>query len=91
MAKYCSDCDYLNTKKNKGDGIYECKKNKKFVLANMPACDKFANCYNRKYFDKQRLYDLGKEASEKSSDVTGYLIGYIVLLVLAIIAWFLGY
>ena len=36
MAKYCSDCDCLNTKKNKGDGIYECKKNKKFVLANIP-------------------------------------------------------
>ena len=93
MAYYCSDCEYLNEKKKKIDGIYECKKIKKDVLANAEACDKFEECYSRNWYEKQVLYDKGKEAQNKPSDASlaPYAIGLILLLLFCIIATLLGF
>ena len=62
MARYCSDCTYLNPNKCKNDnkGCYKCEKIGKFMMANTPACDKFCNAYARKNYEKEVLYDEAK-------------------------------
>ncbi len=93
MAYYCSDCEYLNEEKKKVDGLYECKKIKKNVLANTPACEKFSVTYSRTWYEKQDLYDKGKEAQNNPGDtsLTAYFIGLGLLLLFCIIATLLGF
>lgn len=91
MSKYCSDCNNLNVKKSKCDGIYNCKVKKGFVCACNNACEKFSNCYDRNSFEKQRLYDLGKSAMKKDDISTGYIVLLVGLIILAIIGKILGY
>ena len=47
MARYCSDCKYLNLKKEKPPGCYEFKKQKKNMWACMEACDKYEFDWSR--------------------------------------------
>ena len=93
MAKYCSDCEYLNTSKKKADGLYECKKNKKFVLANTEACPKFEDTYSRTWYEKQDLYDKGKKIQSDFGDasLTPYVIGLVLIILFCIIATILGF
>lgn len=86
MRNYCSDCIFLNTSDSKESGIYKCKKSKEFTCASNCACQKFEKTYSRNQFEKQRLYDLGKEVENKSTTADEFplvlliLIGIIILL-----------
>ncbi len=85
MGRYCSDCAKFNPKDKKAPGICMCKKNKKHIPANTPACDKFEKSYSRDWYEKEKLYDDGKEASNKFSGKEISIIVPIVLIVLLII------
>lgn len=89
MAKYCSDCTYFNTKDKKGEGFCKCSKNKKYVLANSPRCDKFSEAYSRKWYEREKLYDAAKDTMNKyvpsKMSVGSYAIIAVILIVLAII------
>ena len=82
---YCSDCENLNDSKKKDGSIrgcmYECKKLKKMVPGNF-TCDKFSKSYSRKEFDKRRIYTEGRIYSDKVSGNPGWLLFFIILLVL---------
>lgn len=69
MARYCSDCTYLNTDKAKKKGNYMCEKTSKFVLTNTPSCPNFCNCYSRNSFEKESLYEEAKNIEEVSSPI----------------------
>ena len=66
MSRYCSDCENLNIKDSKGDGLYKCKATKKYVFACQDACNKFSNNFNMNSFDKENYYDLGRKAIKKT-------------------------
>ena len=86
MSRYCSDCENLNLKDNKGDGLYKCKATKKYVFACQEACDKFQNNYNMNSFDKEKYYNMGSKASKNSSSITGtQLILILVMFAILII------
>ncbi len=86
MARYCSDCTYLNPKDKKCDGQYKCSKVKKHVLANMPACDKFGLAYARKSYEREKLYDYAKELENKPSGAEpGTLLAVFIALVILLI------
>lgn len=66
MAHYCSECAYLEERKSKGIGKYECshkKSNTDTVWGSMPACYYFTECmiFNRDSTTQRRLYDEGKK------------------------------
>lgn len=90
MARYCSDCTYLDPQKKK-DGIpgyCKCSKVKGFVLANKEACEKFENAYSRRSYDKEKLYDDAKESSNRSSG-SNIPVGFaIIFFIIAIIIFF---
>ncbi|MEG1647368.1 MAG: hypothetical protein RR325_01215 [Bacilli bacterium] len=93
MSKYCSDCTYLNPNKSKKEGMkgcYKCSKTSKFVLANQPSCDKFCLAYARKNYEREKLYDEGKELSNKSSSNASPGALLILLIVLIIIKILVG-
>lgn len=96
MARYCSDCTYLDPDKPKskgGKGCYKCSKKGKFMLANMQACDQFCNAYARKNYDKNKLYEEGKELSGNAptkSNPGTLLVFLIILIILALIANYKG-
>lgn len=87
MAKYCSDCTNFNTNKKKDgiNGYCQCTKQKKFVLANMPACEKFGEAYSRRSYEKEKLYDDAKNATSKFSGKETSILVPIVLIILYII------
>ena len=85
MGKYCADCSNFNTGKKKADGICECKKNKKFMPGNMPACDKFSQSYSRNWYEKEKLYDDGKKNSNGSTPGEVSILGPIILLILLLV------
>lgn len=87
MARYCSDCTNLKTSDKKCDGQYKCSKTKKYVLANMPACDKFGMAYARSRYDREKLYDYAKELEKKPSGAEPGTLAFIavVLIILLII------
>ena len=85
MANFCSDCANLDTKDKKVDGVYKCKKLKEYVPANTLACDKFEKSYSRDWYEKEKLYDDGKEASNKWSGKEVSILVPIILIVLLII------
>ncbi len=93
MSKYCSDCVHMNTNSSKCDGIYKCKAIKNFTNASNSACEKFETCYGRNSTEKQKLYNLGKEANskEKNSPIGIYVFVLILLIILTIIAKINGY
>lgn len=39
--RFCSDCEFLNLKDKKKDGIYMCKKCKKYMNSSTDACKDF--------------------------------------------------
>jgi|GEM_PF-1464621 len=88
MSKYCSDCDFLNTKDSKYDGVYKCSKKKDYTNANNYSCENFANSYGRNSTEKQRLYDLGKVAKNKSSDIS--IVPYIIIVIVMFIIWIIA-
>lgn len=99
MAKYCSDCTYLDPKKpqkKKGKeikGSYKCTKTGKFKTGNIPACDKFCTAYARKNYDRDKLYEEGKDLTENAptnSNPGALLVLLIVLIILAFLANYKG-
>ena len=62
MAKYCSDCEKLDIKKEKYPGCYECKAKKKAkennqnVWACMEACDKYEYDWSRGENKRQEVF-----------------------------------
>lgn len=88
MARYCSDCTYLNPDKAKdgAKGCYKCSKKGKFMLANTPACDKFDKAYARSNYKKEELYDQGKELSNRYTSKTSPGTLLVLLIILVIIA-----
>lgn len=85
MGKYCADCANFNTKDKKADGICMCKKIKKHIPANTPACDKFEKSYSRGWYEREKLYDDGKANSNKWSGNEISILVPIVLIILLII------
>ncbi|MBR1817565.1 MAG: hypothetical protein IJ772_01825 [Bacilli bacterium] len=91
MSKYCSDCEYLKEKDKKCDGVYKCSKNKKYVNAHMPCCDKFSWSYSRSNEDKDKLYELGAKKEKEIPDISiGYIIGWGLILIVLVIASLFG-
>ena len=88
---YCSDCENLNESKKKEGSIrgcmYQCKKLKKMVPGNF-SCDKFSKSWERKYYDKQRIYTEGREFSDSVKGSPGWLL--FVVIVLVILALIMG-
>lgn len=93
MSKYCSDCVNLDTNNAKCDGVYKCKLIDDFANASNCSCEKFEKSYGRNLVEKQKLYDLGKEASSKGEDtpIEIYIFIIILLIIFAIIARINGY
>ena len=91
MARYCSDCTYLNPNKCKNDnkGCYKCEKIGKFMMANTPACDKFCNAYARKNYEKEVLYDEAKDL-ENNSTVSSPIPLILILIIIIIIKIIVG-
>ncbi len=92
MSKYCADCIHMNTKEEKYDGVYKCKFLKDFTNASSNACEKFDKSYGRNIAEKQRLYDLGKEAKLKKEEAPLgiYIFILIVLIICTIIVKLTG-
>lgn len=90
MAKYCADCTYFMVKDKKGEGICKCKKNGKYMPANVERCQNFSEAYSRKWYDREKLYDDAKATLNKpnpSNTSTGtYLFFALILFIIAIIA-----
>lgn len=63
--RFCSDCEFLDTKDKKKDGIYKCKKikdkNKCYVNSSQDACDKFEKNYNTNNWEKNDIYMKGRK------------------------------
>ena len=97
MNNYCSDCIFLITNDSKCEGVYKCKmkemgkQEKVYTNACSSACEKFEKCYNRNSYEKQQLYDLGKNANENESSIGVYLFGFLILLLVFIVAKLSGY
>ena len=97
MARYCSDCMYLEKDKEKG---WVCKSkgsgakaiNKKIETnaryGNMDACEDFAEAYTRRTYDRQVIYDEGKEAKDKFKEDKSLPFQFLFIIILAIIAFF---
>ena len=85
MSRYCSDCKNLNTEKEKCEGCYFCSAKKTFMFANMNSCDKFEKSYGRNNQEKNDLYNKGKEASKKSEDITPYVVGLVILVIISLL------
>lgn len=92
MARYCSDCTYLNPKKQKDNipGYCYCSKIKKHVLAHCEGCEKFEEAYARRWYDREKLYEEGKEAENKasSSESSGIFLAVILIILLFILKIF---
>jgi hypothetical protein len=84
--KDCSDCDNLNVKDKKCDGVYKCKITKKYVNACNHGCDKFKHSW-RSMDDKKKYYYLGKEAKSKEGQLNISPLGYFVIFILLLIIW----
>jgi peptide methionine sulfoxide reductase MsrB len=80
MGRYCSDCENMNLKDKKCDGLYKCKATKKYVFACQDACDKFENNYGMSSFDKEKYYDLGRKATKSSDTLPGTELIFILIL-----------
>lgn len=83
MAKYCSDCTYLNPNKIKDDkGYCYCSKINKYVWANNERCDYFEQAYARKSFDCETIYNEAKDSQNKYDGSLGYNIFIAISLIL---------
>lgn len=85
MARYCSDCANFDTKDKKAEGVCKCKKIKDYIPANTPACDKFEKSYSREWHEKEKLYDDGKNSTEKWSGKEVSILVPIALIIILII------
>lgn len=90
MAKYCSDCSNLDTKKKKAGKIrgnlYYCKKLKQYVNTTMYACEKFDKTYSRKKYENDEIYDDGKKFLDDDNTPVGLLVAvFFILLILGLI------
>ncbi len=91
MGKYCSDCVYLNLQEKKTDGLYKCKKCKKYTISSNLACEQFEETYQRNSFEKQKIYDLGKHVSEEDTPLSIYVVLFILMVIIYIIGKLNGY
>ena len=91
MAKYCSDCEYINTSDKKKEGIYKCRVRKCYICSCDNSCDKFRETYAKTGYEKQKLYDLGKNVDEDTTPLTLYVIVLIVLSILVFFGKMMGY
>lgn len=91
MAKYCADCEYINTSDKKCDGIYKCKKCKCYVSSCSGCCENFSESYSRNWYEKQKLYDLGKKKSQDTIPITMYVVVFILLCILYFVGKMMGY
>ena len=98
MARYCSDCTYLQEDKEKGG--HKCTSKGKEAKAitkkidtssrygNMDACGDFAEAYARRAYDKEKIYDEGKEAQNAYKEDRSLPFQIILVIILAIVAFF---
>lgn len=88
MSKYCSDCTYLNPNKLKNDipGYCYCSKIDKYVFAHCEGCEKFEEAYARRWYDREKIYDDGKDAENKvsSSEGSGIFLAVVLIILLFI-------
>ena len=97
MARYCSDCTYLEKDEKKGG--YKCTAKGPAAKAitkkidtparygNMDACEDFEMAYARKAYDREKIYDEGKEAQnaykeDKNFGCYAILVGLLCLIAL---------
>jgi len=97
MARYCSDCTYLEKDEKKGG--YACtskgpaskaitkKIETKARYGNMEACDDFETAYARRLYDREKIYEEGKEAQnvykkDENFGCKAILIGILCLIAL---------
>lgn len=95
MVKYCADCDFLDTKKEKkgkvSGSMFLCKKQTKakkkdvYVNPRDNRCDNFEVTWKRNTFDRQRIYDKGKYWNDNDTPISTYLIILILLIVAGLI------
>ena len=97
MAKFCSDCMWLEKDDKKGwvcnaKGPAAKAINKKIETnaryGNMDACDDFAEAYTRRQYDRQVIYDEGKEAKNAYKEDKSLPFQALFVIILAIIAFF---
>ena len=91
MSKYRADCSHLNLKDQKVAGIYKCQKNKVYVNTCNYVCEKFAENYSKTSYEKQKLYDEGKNVSTNDTPTSFYVMLLIIICSLYIICKLLGY
>lgn len=92
MSKYCSDCAFLDLNNQKKEGVYKCKKNNQYICACNCACEKFENSYSRNSYEKQKIYDLGKNADlSEDTPIEVYIFIFIIFCLLMLIAKICGY
>ena len=85
MSRFCSDCANYDIKDKKAEGVCKCKKVKEYIPANTPACEKFEKSYSRDWYEREKLYDAGKESANKFSGKEISIIVPIILIILLII------
>ena len=59
--KFCSDCEFLDVKDKKKDGIYKCKQCKKYMNSSTDACDKVEKDLSTNNWEKNDLYMKGRK------------------------------
>ncbi len=91
MAKYCSDCEFLQLKDKKKDGIYKCAFCKKYVNTTNNQCENFSETYSRNWYEKQKIYDEGKNVSENDISLVPYVVLLIILSIIYLVAKLNGY
>ena len=84
MARYCSDCTYLNPDKIKDNkaGYCYCSKINKFVWANNERCEYFSEAYARNNFKREDIYTEAKQTQNKYDGSLGFNIFIAVTLIL---------
>ena len=84
----CCSCKHLDEKQKKAGETsgakYYCKKLKTLVSGDNPACEKFESCF-RSNSDIANIYKEGKNWSNDTTSVGGYLILLVILIILLII------
>ena len=89
--RFCSDCEFLNTKDKKKDGIYMCEKCKKYMNSSTDACDKFERDLSTNNWEKNDLYMKGRKLVVEDSyanQLWFWVLIFIIILMMAITGTF---
>lgn len=81
--RFCSDCEFLNLKDKKKDGIYMCKKCKKYMNSSTDACKDFERDLSTNNWEKNDIYMKGRKLVVEDS-VFNQLWFWILLLIVFI-------